>query len=90
MITALLLDLAGVPVDSIVEDYLVSVVIMNDYHGRHQPDVEPILQGEALQAWMLKVGDHLRQFLRERPCAEFLTQCGFSPGELETVKGRLI
>ncbi len=55
MMTALLLQLAGVAAEHIADDYLISVVAMNDYADSE----EPRLEAAALQEWCAEVRAHL-------------------------------
>ena len=86
MMTALLLQLAGVARDAIVDDYLISVVIMNDY----PESGEPRLEAEALERWKGEVASRLLDFLAGWDCSRYLQENGFTDSETDRLRRRLL
>ena len=89
LITALLLSLVGVPLDTIVQDYATAVVAMNDYALAGLGD-ETGRTSEELAARLADVTGHLRALLADLDVAQYLTEHGMSADELARVRARLL
>ena len=89
LVTALLLSLAGVPQETIVEDYTLAVAAMNDYALAGHGD-ETGRSDDELAARLTEVTGHLRAFLSDLDAAGYLTEHGLSADELARVRARLL
>lgn len=85
----MLLQLAGVSVDEIVEDYLEGVRGANA-HLLAVPAREPGRSPEDLAEWEEHVTKALRTFLRETDAARYLVDHGLAPTRLERIRHRLL
>ncbi|RHA44074.1 tyrosine-protein phosphatase [Cellulomonas rhizosphaerae] len=89
LMTALLLQLVGTPVDVIVEDYLASVDAMHS-HARATPDWhERARDDEAHAAHAAESERHLRAFLAGTDTRRFLEAQGLA-AEADAVSARLL
>jgi len=89
LVSALLLQLAGVDDDAIVADYLLSVTAMNDHFTTQQVPHEPPRSPDDLSTWSGEVGNRLREFLAHTDAAAFLLENGMSEAEITAVRDRL-
>lgn len=89
LVTALLLSIAGVPHDAIVEDYVCAVVAMNDYALAGLGD-ETGRSDDELRDRLTEVTGHLRALLADLDVAAYLTAHGMSADELDRVRARLL
>ncbi|GEL96488.1 tyrosine-protein phosphatase [Cellulomonas terrae] len=89
LVTVLLLSLAGVSQEAIVEDYAAAVVAMNDYALAGLGD-ETGRSPDELRARLVEVTGHLRAFLCDLDVAAYLTEHGMSCDELDRVRARLL
>jgi protein-tyrosine phosphatase len=89
LISAMLLTLAGVDDEEIVDDYLLSVTAMNDYFLAQEVPRERPRTPDELMAWSVEVGDRMRDFLAAIDVESFLETNGMSADEVASVRDRL-
>ncbi|WP_456788174.1 tyrosine-protein phosphatase [Cellulomonas sp. P5_C5] len=89
LVSALLLSVAGVSQEAIVEDYATSVVAMNDYALAGLGD-ETGRTHDELDARLAEVTGHLRDLLADLDVAGYLTGHGMSTDELSRIRARLL
>jgi protein tyrosine/serine phosphatase len=89
LVTALLLQLAGVDDEAIIDDYLLSVTAMNDYFAAQESPHEQPRSVADLDLWMTEVGARLREFLAQNDAESFLSAHGLSEGDIARVRARL-
>jgi protein-tyrosine phosphatase len=89
LIAALLLSLAGVDHDEIVEDYLAGVRGTND-ELRRTEHREPPRSDADLLAWEQHTSSELLGFLRDTDVVAYLIANGLTSDELAQIRGRLL
>lgn len=89
LVIAMLLQLAGVPEDQIVDDYARSVVAMNDYFAASESPREPAKDAQSLAAWLDSTAGELRRFLRGFDTEGYLLDHGLPAADIERVRRRL-
>lgn len=89
LVTAMLLQLADVPDDDIVADYVAGVRAMNAHFAASPRPHEPARDAASLEEWVAETTAALRSFLAGLDAGAYLLEHGLSEREIITIRARL-
>jgi len=89
MVTAVMLSVAGVSADDIVQDYALGVRGINEFFATQETPKEPPVSEEELLERLDRSSAHLRELLAQLDAEQYLLDAGLTPAGLTALKARL-